>query len=151
MVVRKGCYKLFERWGIDAHQSQTPIAIFDAIAAVMTPFLRTLLKVGMTVYLVLLGPILEEWIFRNKFWVEGTRQEYFATKLFRLVANAVVFGLLHISPSQGWMNLPIFLIVTLSGLVLASLREYTGSSRAPTIAHILHNSTMMLRHHLGTI
>ena len=58
---------------------------------------------------------------------------------------AVVFGLAHMSLGYGWLNVPLFVAITILGLAMSILRETTGDLWAPFGLHCLNNTVCMLQ------
>lgn len=105
-------------------------------------------KAAVFVYTIILGPILEEWLFRDllhnnmRTWIKNPDSS--CHKVVRVLLNGLIFGTVHLSPFRGWANAPIFLISFLLGTTFAALREVTGNTVASTTTHILHNGDAML-------
>ena len=99
---------------------------------------------------VVLGPIIEEVIFRGvlRDLVVGLEpkevnpEKYCGMTWERLVSVAkvsLIFGLVHLSPNQGWLNVPIVIALSVLGFIMGMLREYTGNLWAPTGLHMANN------------
>ncbi len=127
-------------WGIELTASQDVIAIWTSMA-VLPPPLSALLLTVFLVYIVIIGPIIEEFMFREV--LHGCLQQNINNPLMRTLVNGTLFGAAHLSPFQGWTNLPIFLITGLMGCVFAALREISGDTIAPSTAHMLNNGVSM--------
>lgn len=99
------------------------------------------LKTALLSLIVLIGPILEEFLFRSLLqeWQESCQDH----PIHRILLNGLLFGIFHLSSAQGWTNLPIFLITFLMGCIYAALRETTGDIISSSTAHIAHNATGM--------
>jgi len=115
--------------------------LLNGVASISYPLLAIVLKVALLAYIVVIGPIYEEYLFRTKLheWLK----EQIDQPAMRVLANGFLFGLAHLSPSQGWANLPIFALTGFGGCVLSALREETGDIIAPSAAHILNNGLAM--------
>ena len=149
--------------GCTSHQEQ------DVVRHMRNPKIRNLL----TAYVVLGAPLVEEVVFRGVLqdwlnseaqvkpttWVQQVRKKW--DKLFgkeekpssRLSSAqwktackvAVVFGLAHMSLGYGWLNVPLFVAITIAGLAMSVLRETTGDLWAPFGMHCLHNTFSMFQ------
>jgi len=146
------CY-LLNQLGYTVDEPQDVMRALDGISAIASPFLQLILKVALVVYIVLLAPLFEEYIFRDKLWSyqesDKPEQETFGDKAYRVVSNGVIFGAVHLSPAQGVANIPIFLSTMVGGVVMAALRQWTGNSRAAKVCHVAHNSASMTLYALG--
>ena len=145
--IMAGTDALLRSYGVERKEPQDIVRIYEAIGVVASAFFQVILKVLLIAYIVLIGPILEEWLFRDKLysWQESAKQanESYLDKGFRVVSNGLLFGAMHYGPSQGWTNIPIIAVTSVSGIVFASIREMTGSWRASTISHSLNNAFVM--------
>jgi membrane protease YdiL (CAAX protease family) len=58
-----------------------------------------------------------------------------------------IFGVMHLSPFQGWFNLPIFISSFSIGMAFSLLKEMTGDLWASSSLHIMNNTvaTVALR------
>ncbi|MCT4673783.1 MAG: CPBP family intramembrane metalloprotease [Prolixibacteraceae bacterium] len=83
---------------------------------------------------VLIGPIIEELIFRGII-MNGFLRNYSKSKA--ILISALLFGLFHMNP---WQLIP----ATLLGIIIGTLRAQTGSITIAIIAHSLHNSLVYL-------
>ncbi|MCK4933998.1 MAG: CPBP family intramembrane metalloprotease, partial [Simkaniaceae bacterium] len=111
--------------------SQEAILLLDFLGPWYNPA-----KILLISYITLFGPIIEEVIFR-----EGLHQCYSeVTQMERICVSSVIFGLMHLSPLQGWVNIPIVCATTFLGAILHILREMTGDIIAPSAAHITNNT-----------
>jgi membrane protease YdiL (CAAX protease family) len=110
-------------------------------------FIGQAFKAALLGYIVIGAPLIEEWLFREnlqtfmKEWVSDPETTY--NTMIRVFGNGFIFGAAHLSPFQGWANIPIFFITFLMGCIYASLREATGDLTASTTAHMLHNGAAM--------
>jgi len=112
-------------------------------------FVSQAFKAALLGYIVIGAPLIEESLFRDKLqtlmknWVSDPETTY--NTVMRVFGNGFIFGAAHLSPFQGWANVPIFFATFLMGCVYAALRETTGDITASTTAHMLHNGTAMLQ------
>ncbi len=60
--------------------------------------------------------------------------------MLRVAVNGFLFGACHLSPFQGWTNIPVFIVTGVMGVVFTILREFTGDTLACSTAHILNNA-----------
>lgn len=94
-------------------------------------------------------PAAEELVFRGyleKLFETGTNPSFSQRFTTALKTNAI-FGAIHMSPFQGWCNIPFFVITFAMGMAFTLLREATGDLWAPTICHTMNNTiaTILLR------
>ncbi|NGX38047.1 MAG: hypothetical protein K1000chlam2_01216 [Chlamydiae bacterium] len=68
-------------------------------------------------------------------------------KFKAILKTSLVFGLMHLSPFQGWANILVFVGTTFMGLFAGILTEYTGDLWGSTTIHMLNNTlaTILLR------
>lgn len=66
-------------------------------------------------------------------------------KLKTILKVSLIFGLMHLSPFQGWANVMVFIGTTLCGIILGGVAEYTGDLWAPTTMHIINNTIATLQ------
>ena len=101
-------------------------------------------------YVSFFGPIYEETFFREKIysWIKEQQEGSNTTvaKITRITLNGIAFGACHLSPFQGWFNIPIFVLTTFMGIIFVSLREWRGSITACTSAHIANNMLALMEH-----
>lgn len=141
---------LLKNCGIVLSESQEIIQIFEFIDDSCPKILEPLIKACLTSYVTLFGPIIEECVFREHLYEEmQTKDNSLFIKVQRVFLNGIIFGLCHLSPLQGWTNVPIFVVTSLMGILLATLREVTGNIVAPSVAHITNNSLAMLEYHFS--
>lgn len=127
-----------------------PISIWNFLKGGLNP-LQTILKSLFIFYVVILGPVIEERFFRDSLQNKlksiltdlGCDLTYYKTEILLHVLNGALFGLFHLSPFQGVMNLPVFVTTTLLGIFFSWLKEKTGDLKAPTTAHILNNGVIV--------
>lgn len=132
------------------------IELLKRINNIPSAFKRVMVKTLLVVYGVIIGPILEEWFFRSKLFTfikdRFSQPDKPLCVFLRILANGLFFGMCHLDPSLGWMNLPIFVATSLAGCLLASLREYTHDITASSTAHILNNAVAFIQvFYLGLI
>jgi membrane protease YdiL (CAAX protease family) len=138
---------LLENTGINLANSQSYFHIYDWLATVSSGLVRGILKATAVFSIVLLIPIIEEWVFRDLMysWQEASNANgnRFASRAFRVISNAIVFGAFHFSPLLGWSNIPIIVVSTIAGFVFSLLRELTGDRWASVVAHSMNNSFVL--------
>ncbi len=139
---------------LDPDDVQDVIAILHGIENIPYSLLKLAAKVAFIGYVAVIGPVLEEAIFRGQLyeemdnvheWIWGPNANELVQKITRVVINGVLFGAAHLSPFQGWSNLPIFVGCSVSGIVLAGLREYTGNAQASCSAHMVNNALCVMQ------
>lgn len=98
--------------------------------------LMTLFGVFTLIYLAILGPILEEIIFR------GLLMNWFFSKrpAVAIVISAVVFGTMHVNLFSGQLDLVYWLSKILLGAVLAFVYWRTKRLKTTIWLHILNNA-----------
>jgi len=98
----------------------------------------------------IIAPVGEEIIFRG--WLTDLLKESEDPSSWNRFVTAVktnaIFGALHVSPFQGWFNIPIFAATFIMGMCFSLLKELTGSLWAPMTCHMAGNmiSTAILRY-----
>lgn len=98
-------------------------------------------KIALIAYAVFGGPAIEEALFRKHFYrLLETDSLPKAGQIAALFTNALFFAAAHLSPYQGWSNLPIFAFTFTIGLAFTLLRFQTGDTYACTIAHSTANA-----------
>jgi len=140
-VVMKGSERILEEWGIQNLESQTYFQVYETIEKISSGLLRGILKCLAIVYVAILVPVLEEWIFRDLLY--KWQEESLSSRVYRVLANGIVFGAFHYSIMQGWANILIVAVTTIAGIVFAALRELRGDRWASTVAHSLNNSLVL--------
>ncbi|MDP7034454.1 MAG: CPBP family intramembrane metalloprotease [Planctomycetota bacterium] len=85
---------------------------------------------GIILLVLLLGPLIEEIIFRGFLF---TRLRAYGSQRTALLASALIFSISHLDPSN-------LLPLTALGLLLGWTYQKTGSILAPIWIHILHNA-----------
>ncbi|BCA86737.1 CAAX amino protease [Enterococcus saigonensis] len=90
--------------------------------------------ITLTVYGVILAPMIEELLFRgifmNYFWNNDTTKD----NLFAIITSALLFGLMH----EPRLSMALVLYMTL-GIVLASVYQKTQDLRCSMLVHMLYN------------
>jgi membrane protease YdiL (CAAX protease family) len=117
-------------------ESTTP-PMWNKVGAASHPLLILAWRVFVLLTVVVVGPILEECLFREK--LEAKLREWTHIPALRIGMNGLLFGLIHVWRFPIWALFPKFVITTFGGCVAAALREKTGDIIAPSAAHILHN------------
>lgn len=97
----------------------------------------------------LIAPVGEEIVFRGyleKIFEQSENPSVFQRFTTACKTNAI-FGAMHLSPFQGWFNLPIFIACFAMGMAFSLLKEVTGDLWAPSSLHIMNNTvaTVALR------
>lgn len=145
-LVRK-VIDLMYLFNFDLSDGHKVVQLWDAAENLSHSFLNLAFKTAVLIYTVILGPVLEEWLFRDvlhnqlRTWFKNPDSP--CNRIARIVGNGLIFGTVHLSPFRGWSNAPVFLVSFLLGTVFAALRETTGNRTASTTAHILHNADAM--------
>lgn len=147
-VVMETSAHLMKQWGLSFTESQTFFPFYETLSQMGQGLLRGVLKLLAVVYVILIVPIVEEWFFRDLLYSFQERgdphKDAMGLRVYRVISNGVVFGAFHVSLFQGWANIPILTVTTVTGIIFATLREMTGNIRASTVAHSLNNSFFML-------
>lgn len=89
---------------------------------------------------VLGAPFFEELYFRGL--LQGGLVSRFGT-VPGLLTQAVLFGLVHLSPDAGAGNVGIFLVIVLVGTTLGWLRRRTGRLTPGIVAHAAYNAILV--------
>ncbi len=101
------------------------------------------------IYGCIIAPVTEELLFRgySEKLFEKENNPSFSQKFMTALKTNAVFGAIHMSPFQGWFNIPIFVATFVMGMAFSLLREATGDLWAPTICHTMNNTvaTIALR------
>lgn len=146
-IVETKVVDLMKSLALDLSKPQDILAIYNFTEKIKYKFISLVFKAALLGFIVFLGPILEESLFRDK--LHNIMRNWFNNpdsitgKILRVGGNGLIFGACHLSPFQGWLNVPIFLVTFLLGCIFAGLREATGDLTACTTAHILHNGVSM--------
>lgn len=147
IVVVNRIINVMKSMSYDLSQPQEAFQLLRDVSSIPNKVISLVLKTALVSYISFFGPIIEEVVFRGflyekmRSWVENP--EALCQRALRVIGNGLVFGAAHLSPFQGWFNVPVFVSTFFAGCVLAGMREMTGDILAPTVSHILHNSTVM--------
>jgi membrane protease YdiL (CAAX protease family) len=125
-------YFLVFRWSFGHEPSQWMQSYIFAVLS-LSPAL-------VVVSVVLIGPIFEEVLFRGLIYTSLHKR--FGSRT-AITVSAALFGALHLSISN---YVPLALI----GVILACLREETGSIVPPVLTHIVFNGIWMIWFSLAT-
>ncbi len=142
----KATESLLCRWIGKCSQLQAHFHLYKYVEGISNEFLRRSLEISVTAYAVLLIPIVEEWLFRDV--IHSKLEEKIpgnglSSRVLRVFASGAIFGAVHFGFAPGWMNILMFVVSAVTGVVFAVLREITGNRWAPTFAHVLNNSFML--------
>ncbi len=94
------------------------------------------------IIIVILAPILEEYIFRG--FLQSWFKNHFGTTL-SILLSAICFALFHFIPSQGFSNLPLIFSLFIFALYLGFIYERQRSLFAPIALHMTFNAASVLR------
>lgn len=114
--------------------------LYGIISRIQSVLIRGACKAFLIFTVVVLGPFLEEWVFRGALY---RFQESQMDQVTRILTNSVLFGAVHLNYALGVASIPYFLVATISGVVYACLREWTHSWHAPAIAHGISNACVI--------
>ena len=134
-------------FGLQIAEDQDIFQIWKHLGTISPNFLSIASKVALLGYVVLIGPVIEEFLFRGLFHemildsLGGP--DSILSRVLAVFGDGFIFGLAHLSIAQGWANVPIFIGTFILGCIFASLREVTGDITASSTAHILHNGFVM--------
>lgn len=108
------------------------------------PLINCAWKATLRVYIVILGPVIEEICFRGCLddSVEKCQKEEqtLLKKIIRVALVAMIFGACHLSPFQDtFSNCFIMAYTSILGLSLGILKEWTKNLYASTAAHMTLN------------
>ena len=134
---------LFEKWDIPFNRillSKNFDWIYRSIGAIQSGLMRGIFKTFLAAYLIVVGPVLEEWAFRGVLY---RYQEIHMSMPVRILSNATAFGAIHLSYFHGLASIPYFLVATIAGVVYACLREWTKSWHSSAIAHGISNACVI--------
>lgn len=141
-IALRGSTALLDAAGYKFKTAQSFFLLPDKIGAIKNSLLRGALKAFSVFSIVILAPIVEEWLFRYEIY--KWQEEDPAPKAYRIMSNAVIFGAFHYSIFLGMANIPIVLCASISGVVFATLREMRGNCYASVIAHSINNAVLLL-------
>jgi membrane protease YdiL (CAAX protease family) len=116
---------------------------FLNIPDVETPFVKLLndvaSRIGIAVFGVTLGPVIEELLFRG--FLQPVLVDSFGV-LPGIIVTSVLFGALHLTQNAFiWQS---GVLITIVGFVLGVVRHVSGSTRASSITHISYNALPFL-------
>lgn len=145
-LAANGVASLMESLGIEFTAEQDVWAVWRGIDQVHSGAHATRVKTAFCALVVIVGPFLEEFLFRGCLqgatrWIQGS--DDLTARIIRVLVNALIFAACHLSPAQGYTNVPIFVGTFVMGCVFASLREATGGIGSATTAHIFNNGFAM--------
>lgn len=136
----------------DISSLQDVVYLWEMIQGISSPIIQVATKVSFLFYVVILGPIIEEvlcrgffngWL-KNQFIENGYDLSEPLVKALYLGIAGVFFGALHLSPFQGWANVPIFVMTSIGGVLLSMLKdEETNSLTASSWGHMTNNAIAM--------
>jgi len=145
-------------FNFDMTDTQEAVRILMWIEGIESVLLRSAALATLTFYAVILGPIIEEVIFRGCInpWIKGKLEENgydiannSLHKALYWTLCGTAFGAAHFSPTQGWMNVPIIGALSAGGVILSMLKdEETSDITAPTAAHVTNNGLAIAAHFL---
>lgn len=92
--------------------------------------------------IIILAPILEEYIFRG--FLQSWFKKHFGSKP-AILLPAVCFALFHFAPSQGVSNFPLIFSLFVFALYLGFVYERQRSLFAPIALHMTFNAVSVLR------
>lgn len=141
-IALRGSTALMETAGYKINPAQSFFLLPNQIGAIKNSLVRGALKAFSVFSIVILAPIVEEWLFRYQIY--KWQEEDPAPKAYRIMSNAVIFGAFHYSIFLGMANIPIVLCASISGIVFATLREMRGNCYASVIAHSINNAVLLL-------
>lgn len=102
-----------------------------SVAQELAPRLVEGASTGELVLLSVFSGVGEEALFRGAMQPE-----------FGFVATSLIFGLVHVGPDRRYLAWTLWAIF--AGFLFGALYEATGGLLAPTVAHVLHNATVLL-------
>jgi membrane protease YdiL (CAAX protease family) len=86
------------------------------------------------------APFFEELYFRGLVQGTLTARGGFGVGV---VVQALLFGLVHLDPKQGWGNVGTFVIITIVGLGLGTIRRYSGRLPPGMFTHAGYNAIIV--------
>ena len=86
------------------------------------------------------APFFEELYFRGL--VQGTLSARWGVGV-AIVVQALLFGLVHLDPNNGWGNIGTFVIITIVGLGLGSIRQWSGRLPPGMATHAGYNAIIV--------
>jgi membrane protease YdiL (CAAX protease family) len=96
----------------------------------------------LVVYLIAIvgAPFFEELYFRGL--VQGTLTARWGVGV-GIVVQAVLFGIVHLDPRNDWGNVGTFVIITIVGLLLGTIRHYSGRLPPGMFTHSGYNAIIL--------
>ena len=155
-IVNSSVIKVLGKAGKACNKEQDLVTLFKVLGkSSVEPLLKSALKGALVSCAIVIIPVIKETCFRgylhNKLikWQQSklgtSRLNDLSVKVSRIFINGLLFGIFHISPFQGWANVPIFVVTGILGMIFTTLREYTGDAVGCSAAHIAYN-TVALAH-----
>jgi uncharacterized protein len=86
------------------------------------------------------APFFEELFFRGL--VQGTLTARWGVRI-AIVVQALLFGLVHLDPANGWGNIGVFAIITTVGCALGLIRHYSGRLPPGMFTHAGYNAIIL--------
>lgn len=155
-LIITGVVTVLDYFKCDLSNPQDIERIWDNLDA-PSKFARIAMKTALFGYIVILGPILEEFVFR--IILHRILEEYCTlfnidtnstqNKTLRILLNGLIFGFMHLSDEQGWSNVIIFISTFLSGCLYDYLREVSDSILPSTAGHMFNNFLVTLIYAFG--
>lgn len=138
----------------DMSADQDIISIWKDLDQLPLSIVGGAMKTALAGYIVFIGPLIEEILFRlglQTFFKSLVQNpDSVVNSIARIFGNGFVFGIAHLSPMQGWVNVPIFCITFVLGCLFTLLTELTGDIISSSAAHMTYNGIVM-SHFLGSI
>lgn len=151
--------EIMTHFNFDMTDAQEAVQILMWIEGIQSAILRTAALAALTFYAVILGPIIEEVLFRGYVnpWIRGKLEANGYDVMNNSLHKALywtlcgtAFGAAHFSTSQGWMNVPIIVALSVGGVILSALKdEETSDITAPTVAHMTNNGLALTNYFLS--
>ncbi len=96
----------------------------------------------LVVYLIAVvgAPFFEELYFRGL--VQGTLTARWGVGV-AIVVQAVLFGIVHLDPRNDWGNVGTFLVILIVGLMLGTIRHYSGRLPPGMFTHSGYNAILL--------
>ena len=131
VISNMGIYSIFQ------------VETYNQMAVVYLKMMATspALLTAALITILLLAPLLEEFLFRGLF--QSYLKRFFPRKT-AILLSACCFALFHLAPSQGAGNIPLFFSLMTLGGFLGFLYEKTQSLIAPITLHIVFNTISAL-------
>ena len=142
MYISGKIYEIFTKFKIEVTSTQDVYQIWDSLGGVYPNFLSLALKTAFLGFVVIIGPVWEEFLFRECLFIDFDGP---LGKMISITGNGFIFGLYHLSPFQGWANIPIFFATFALGVIFAAQRSATGDITASATTHILYNGFCMYK------